>query len=385
MITFTAGGAAYQTDRIIGDTGPAKGPTMVFLGGIHGNEPSGVIALQRVLAWLEEHQIQLRGRLIGIAGNLAALAAHRRFLGHDLNRMWRRQFLSQEALQAAPNPAVPEERELREIYDILQPLLQAGGELYFLDLHTTSSDSDPFIAINDQLNNRAFALQFPVPTVLGIEEFLEGPLLSYLNDFGYVALAFEAGQHDDPQSIDLHMAFVLRALWVAGLLPDEALPPGLDLAAPFSHIPAEHRGIFEVLHRHAIVDEDRFQMNPGFENFRPIAKGQPLGSDRQGPIESPRRGRIFMPLYQSTGNDGYFIVRRVPGWAMRLSKVLRNINFDRWLVWLPGVSRSPDQPETLVVNRRVAFLLANELFHLLGYRRKKADGHRLIFSRREIH
>ena len=384
MITFSAGGAAHQTDRIIGDTGPAEGPTMVFVGGIHGNEPSGVIALHRVMDWLEEHSITLHGRLIGIAGNLAALEANQRFLQHDLNRMWNRRFLSPQAQSTASSP-IHEERELQEIHAILKPLLDKGGDLYFIDLHTTSSASDPFIAINDQLDNRAFALKFPVPTVLGIEEFLEGPLLSYLNDFGHVAMAFEAGQHDDPKSIELHMAFVLRSMLVTGLLNADDLPADLDLDQPFSHIPAEHLGIFEVLHRHAITDEDDFSMIPGFENFRPIHKGQTLGRDREGEIAAPRRGRVFMPLYQSTGSDGYFIVRRVPAWAMHVSKILRHINFDNWLVWLPGVSRSPNQPETLVVNRHIAFFLANELFHLLGYRRKRAEGHTLVFSRREIH
>ena len=38
-----------------------------------------------------------------------------------------------------------------------------------------------------------------------------------------------------------------------------------------------------------------------------------------------------MPLYQAVGNDGYFLVREVPGWALRLSAVLRKINFENFL------------------------------------------------------
>ena len=35
----------------------------------------------------------------------------------------------------------------------------------------------------------------------GIEEYLNGPLLSYINELGYVAFGFEGGQHDDISAI----------------------------------------------------------------------------------------------------------------------------------------------------------------------------------------
>ena len=91
-----------------------------------------------------------------------------------------------------------------------------------------------------------------------------------------------------------------------------------------------------------------------------------------------------MPLYQNSGEDGFFIVRKVPLWALKLSSVLRQINFEHALTWLPGVKRDSSQPHALIVNKKVARILAVEIFHLLGYRRKKDDGDTMIFSRREI-
>ena len=42
-----------KTERIIGHiSGKETGPTLVFFGGIHGNEPSGVEALDHVFAQL---------------------------------------------------------------------------------------------------------------------------------------------------------------------------------------------------------------------------------------------------------------------------------------------------------------------------------------------
>ena len=81
----------------------------------------------------------------------------------------------------------------------------------------------PFITINDALINRKFSEQFPVPIVLGIEEYLNGPLLSYINQMGYVSLGFESGQHDDFSAITNSIAFVYLALVYSGVLKEEAV------------------------------------------------------------------------------------------------------------------------------------------------------------------
>ena len=125
-------------------------------------------------------------------------------------------------------------------------------------------------------------------------------------------------------------------------------------------------------------------MAPGYDNFTPVQKGELLVCDRLGEINSHRPARIFMPLYQTVGEDGFFLVREVPEWALKLSALLRKINFDNFLTWLPGVSRSKEQADALVVNKKVARFLATEIFHLLGYRRKRTRGSEMIFSRREI-
>ena len=57
----------------VGDT--AAGPTLVVVAGVHGNEPAGLHALHRVFAYLEEHHVTVRGQIVGLTGNLGALAA----------------------------------------------------------------------------------------------------------------------------------------------------------------------------------------------------------------------------------------------------------------------------------------------------------------------
>ena len=51
---------------------------VVCVCGIHGNEPAGLRAAERVLADLERRGAALRGDFVAIAGNLGALAAGRR-------------------------------------------------------------------------------------------------------------------------------------------------------------------------------------------------------------------------------------------------------------------------------------------------------------------
>ena len=388
MIHLVAEQSELPTKRILGRIAgrDSSRGAVVFFAGLHGNEPAGIRALHRLLDGLGTVQDKLAGEVICLAGNLPALAANKRFLRYDLNRLWTDRTVLQARNHAIQlDPANPELNEQRELLKIIDPLLNSPpGPLYFVDMHTTSAPSVPFIAINDQLDNRRFALKFQVPGVLGLEEYLEGPMLSYLNGTGHVALAFEAGQHDDANSVDIHESFAWMTLAHAGLLTADDVPGYEFHARRLGESARDIGGMFEVIHRHNVEAHDAFAMKPGYVNFAQVERNEAVANDKDGAIKAKKRCRIFMPLYQSAGSDGFFLVRKIPQWALSLSAVLRKINFENFLVWLPGVSRSPDRPDTLVVNRRVARFLANELFHLLGYRRKKVEGEVMLFSRREI-
>ena len=68
-----------------------------------------------------------------------------------------------------------------------------------------------------------------------------------------------------------------------------------------------HPPMVQIEYRHAINKQDQFKMLPGFSNFQEVSKGEHLADDRNGPVLSPMDGLIVMPLYQETGNDGFFI------------------------------------------------------------------------------
>lgn len=376
-----------RVPRLLGSYGDHRpGPLVVGIGGMHGNEPAGVIALQRVLHRLESAGPPFRGRLVGLAGNRAALTRGCRYIDEDFNRVWLPGRLS--ALDRAPQPAdmTSEQAEQRDLLAAFEALIaRRRGPAVCLDLHTTSADGTPFVVIGDTLPNRRFAFNVRVPVILGLEEQLDGTLLSYLSGRGYVAIGFEGGQHAADAAVENHMNALWSVLGTAGCLRTREvceLSGRAVTALPDTGAWPPPAPVFEVQHHHVIQAGDRFIMQPGFTNFQPVTRGQLLACDRHGPIRARASGRILMPLYQGQGSDGFFLVRRVrPAW-LRVAAWLRRQRMDRLLPLLPGVRRHPEQADTLVVDARVARWFVLEIFHLLGFRQKRRTATELIVSRR---
>lgn len=351
---------------------------------MHGNEPAGHVALQRVLQRLEDKKPVLKGRFYAISGNVAALKAGMRFIDEDLNRVWKED--NKPLLQASQlnGEHTQEEREMYALYQTLEWISrQHRQEQFVLDLHTTSAASPPFFIMGDTIRNRHFAELIPVPIVLGIEEQIEGTLSSFLNEKGYVAINFEAGQHEDPAAIDHHESAIWLALISCGCLREDQVP---DFQYHFDQLAKATKGIppiFESRFRYAIQEWETFRMQPDYSNFQPVKKGEHLANSDDRKLVAPETGRIFMPLYQKQGNDGFFIIRTIRPMWLKLSVGARKLNVDKYLPWLPGIKRHPQRPDTLIVNQRVARFLSVEFFHLLGYRKIRAFNKYLYVTRRK--
>ena len=92
-----------------------------------------------------------------------------------------------------------------------------------------------------------------------------------------------------------------------------------------------------------------------------------------------------MPLYQTKGKEGFFIIRNIPSFFLKLSELLRQLHFDNLLVLLPGISRQKEQKDVLMVNLKVARFFAKSLFHLLGYRNQHINHtHVTLYSRERV-
>ncbi|WP_420386750.1 succinylglutamate desuccinylase/aspartoacylase family protein [Roseivirga sp.] len=371
-------------NRVLGEYSTGKpGPTLICFCSIHGNEPSGMLAFRNVLGILRKEKIAIKGRVVGLAGNMAALRKHQRFIDVDMNRIWSSDRMK-DIQNGTAEVVTSEDQEQMELLTELKSIVkQATGELFFIDLHTTSSESQPYISINDTLRNRRVALKYPLPIVLGLEEYLEGTILSYINELGHIALGFEAGQHDAPASVTNHEAIIWLSLLNSGCLNFNASKELIERKyGVLSKTIIDGKKVFELRHRHWVEPEDKFKMEPGYVNFQPIDKNELLAIDKGGQIRSGEKGRIFMPLYQSQGNDGFFIVRAVKWFWLKVSAMLRITRFHRLLHLLPGVGKYNRMNHSLIVNTKWARWYVIDFFHLMGFRRKQVMGKRIVFIKR---
>ncbi len=377
----TEHGRSYT--RVLGRHSSGRpGPTVVVTGGVHGNEPAGCEALLRVLARLEREKTALRGELWGVAGNLRALAAGRRYLDRDLNRRWIREDIAR-IVNAGPEEAI-EDHEQLELLELFAPLLaRARQPIVFFDLHSTSGPAAPFSCMADVLRNRGVALALALPVVLGLEEVLDGSLLGYLCDLGHIGVAVEGGQHNDPATIDCHESALWIMLVAAGALEAAQVP---DLALHRERLASGARGlpaVCEIGHRHIVRPEhEPFVMLPGFENFQKITRGQLVAHDARGPVHAPLAGRVMLPRYQGLGDDGYFIAAPVSPLALHVSAALRLLQLDRLVPLLPGIRRHPERADHFIADPQVARTRVVDVFHLFGYRHVRTVGADLVFTRR---
>ena len=358
--------------------GSTKGPTVVFFAGIHGNEPAGVHALKTVFKELRSKNLVLSGELFAVAGNLGALEKQVRFQTVDLNRIWSPEGIKN--ILDKKDTIKEEEEELKAIYEVLQHILESGTPpFYFMDLHTTSSDTTPFMVLNDSLLNRKYASNYPLPIILGIEEYLVGALLSYINELGYVSLGFESGQHDNPQAVENCIDFIQFTLQLTGAVNSPKFV-GNEMTL-MSRV--DHR-FYEIYHQHTIEPGDDFKMLPGFINFQWVPKGKEIAVSNGLVIKTHKRRQIFMPLYQNQGAEGFYFIRPIRKFWLGLSKELRRFKVDHLLVTLPGVKWKSDKKDTMIVDQRIARFLAKSIFHLLGYRARRFDETHFVVKSREI-
>lgn len=296
-----------EISRIIGTyTSGKKGPLLFVTAGIHGNEPSGLVALKKVFKELEKVRPEIKGTLVGVAGNKKALNQNKRYIDEDLNRTWTTENVEKGTLQTH------EEKEMFEIIEVLNKYPETDyTKRYFLDCHTTSSASLPYVSVQEVGDNDKWAHQFPTYIIRGFSDIITGDIDHYLSRIGMTGFVFEAGQHTDKTSVENHEGVIWLALKAACGLNLEEIETYPECVERFSKKNAPPQKTFEIIHRYGLEDSDTFKMQPGFENFQKIEKGELLAIQNGEKVVSDWNDYIFMPLYQAQGNDGFFVVKEV--------------------------------------------------------------------------
>lgn len=309
---------APMEGRIIGRfDGHLPGPLFICLGGMHGNEPAGILAIEEVLRLLrletQQHpEFTYRGTFLGLRGNLAALRDRKRFIERDLNRM----LLEEEVIHLqslSKNQLVNEDKECLELISLIQSerTTHSGDRLLLLDLHTTTAGGGIFSIAADDEMSLLLAKGLHVPVILGIAQGLKGTTIDYFNRplENTHCLVFEAGQHDDPGSVFRTVSAIINCMRSIGAVLPEDVDHRHDglLMGESEGLPRVTR----LVYHYKIHPGETFHMKPGFRNFDFIQKGEVIASNANGAIHSPCDGLILMPKYQSQGEDGFFIVEKI--------------------------------------------------------------------------
>lgn len=285
--------------------GDKKGPLLFITAGIHGNEPSGIFALRRVFEVLHSEKPSIKGKVVGVCGNMTALEKEARFIDEDLNRTWTAENIASE------NKDSSEKREMFEIIDVLENVSKDPfTKRYFLDCHTTSAASEPYISVQEVNDNDSWAHLFPTYIIRGFSDIVAGCIDHYESRIGITGFVFEGGQHDSTESVSHHEGMIWLALENAKMIDLKDLKEYPE-TAKFLKDKRKNRKTFEIEYRHGLNDTDEFVMEPGFVNFQKINEGDFLAMHNGKKIISQWNAYIFMPLYQNQGNDGFFIVHEV--------------------------------------------------------------------------
>lgn len=267
---------------------PAPGPKLLFLGGVHGDENPGILALETLLEELKSGRVRLLRGSLTIAPRVNASAAKRglHFIDENLNRIVRRH-----------DEPLNHEQELA---NALIPLIDSADVV--LDLHGAPAPSVPFAFLDDESSpNRAWA------DSLGVDYLLTGwPALypggktvtttEYAQGRGKRALTVEVGQNDDPKCAELGLGIALRSLAHFGLV------------IPVSPAPVPRPLRFtRVIYR----ERDGVFVND-WKNFDFVKKGAVLARYADGAdVASPEDAFVVMP-YAHSPVGGEWLYLAVP-------------------------------------------------------------------------
>lgn len=299
--------------------GGRKGPLLLVLGGMHGNEPAGLEAVRYVQKMLEvepikNEQFWYAGTFVGMIGNIKATKLKERFIDRDLNRSWTKDNVDR-IMSYEKSMLENEDWELRDMLDSIRALIQElePERVIVLDLHTTSSYGGIFSIPTEDSESIRIAKELHAPVIRGMLKGLQGTTLHYLNTenmgIDTTTIVFESGQHEEPKAVNRAIAAIINCMRSVGAVDPEIVENIHDniLIEYSKPLPK----VVDILSKYEIKHSGSFVMNPGYNNFQSVKAGEHLAVDGSEDVFCETDALILMPLYQRRGNDGFFLVKEI--------------------------------------------------------------------------
>lgn len=257
-------------------TGPNPGPHVLILGGVHGNEVTGVMLVGELRRDLESGTMTIGAGTLTLAiGNPRAVELGTRGSEPhaDLNRAF-----TAEALDAN-GPDTYEARRARE----LAPLLSNAD--IAVDMHATNKPSEAFlVVINDTPKHRELCRFFPCEKILVVpDSVIAGTTDALVDLHGGVGICFESGWVGDLSRVGDMRTSVEGILSRAGLIAArETLHDGQAVYQMTEAITLTDRGF-------------AFAPGRGERNFEPFAQGDTIGHHGDEALLAPYGGVLMFP------------------------------------------------------------------------------------------
>lgn len=279
--------------------GTQHGTHIVVLGGVHGDEKTGIEVIKFLHDTFEKDGMKIeKGKLTLILGNEEAIKLGKRGTtpDHNLNRMFSDKHL------AGPVLDFYESRRAHE----LAPILKSAD--ISLDIHSTSVPTVPFLPCAFSLRHEKVYRWFDAGIVLADPDFVLGGQRSttdeYVDYCGGVGICFETGYANDTSRLPAVTRGILNLLADQGLIksPQPLMPPKPNYKV--------YR-----LTRKIILTEAGFRYIKGFpQSFQEVRKGELIGYHGDVPEIAEEDGVIAFPRASDQwmlGHDILFLARRI--------------------------------------------------------------------------
>lgn len=268
-------------EEIIELTGKQDGPTSMILAGVHGDEACAVRALQELLPSL----VLDRGRVFIAYGNPLAIAAKKRFLEKNLNRM----FVSEEKLSAEDLESYEYKRS-----QYLKPYLEKADAV--LDVHANPWKEKQTFAICES-NAKAITQFLPTNLVVsGFDKVEPGGIDYYMNSIGKVGICFESGYLDDEHSRKAASEAIIAFLKARGHIKNDLVP--------------QTQSRVHIFHKQYSKTHS-FQLARPFLNFERLAEGEIIGTDGAEAVVAPKESVILFARNSFLAGSEIFLLGEV--------------------------------------------------------------------------
>lgn len=310
----------YQFESI-NFTGTAPGKRLIVLGGVHGNEACGTLAIYRVITALQQGQLSISQGSVTFVPVCNPLARERQQRCGDRN------------LNRKLFPTVAPKEFEDQIANWLCPLLASHDVL--LDLHSFHTAGAPFAMLgpkNNQGQLEPFAHDAEEESLarhLGVSLFVDGWLdtyaagvkrrqsaassetaehnvafgvgtTEYMRSQGGYGLTLECGQHDDAAAPEVAYRAILNTLAWLGLIVAEV---------PQAAANRQTLRLFSVVDRFSVGD----QLAQEWQSFQQLPAGTLIGSRADGSeLRTEELAYIVFPNPGAEpGSEWFYLARPV--------------------------------------------------------------------------